>query len=39
MKRTALPASYFDQEVETLLRGPKIVSGSGWYHEAAVDEA
>jgi hypothetical protein len=38
MKRTAKPASYFDQEVEALLRGPKIVSGSSWYHEVAVDE-
>jgi len=36
-KRTAAP--YFDQEVEALERSPSIVSGSSWYHEAAIDES
>ncbi len=38
LQRKGATASLFDREVEDLERAPRIVCGSSWYHEAAVDE-
>ena len=38
MKRSAFPTSYFDREVEALLRQPTVACASSWYHEDAIHE-
>jgi hypothetical protein len=37
-QREALTSAYLPQRTEMIERAPKIVCGSNWYHEAAVDE-
>ncbi|MFN3624739.1 MAG: DUF2735 domain-containing protein [Hyphomicrobium sp.] len=38
-KREATTLTYLPLRAEAIERAPKIVCGSSWYHEAAVDEA